>query len=49
MNDIPDLAWYWVDLYIVFTFEKWNQAQGDELSDYEIVKHLLEPLEKWVQ
>ncbi|WP_066372464.1 hypothetical protein [Neobacillus fumarioli] len=46
----PKIEWYWVDFYITFTFQKCNQDNnGHELSDYEIVKNLLESLETWVR
>ncbi|WAA12944.1 hypothetical protein [Fervidibacillus halotolerans] len=49
INDFPQIEWFWVDFYIKFTFKKLNEPSKNEITEYEIVKYLLEPLEKWIK
>ncbi|OQO98418.1 hypothetical protein BSK33_17465 [Geobacillus sp. 44B] len=49
INNFPQIDWFWVDFYITFTFRKLNEPSKDEITEYEIVRDLLEPFEGWIK
>lgn len=49
INNFPQIEWFWVDFYITFTFRKLNEPSKDEITEYEIVRDLLEPFEGWIK
>jgi hypothetical protein len=50
INNFPQIEWFWVDFYIVFIFRKLNkQSTEEELTEYEIERELLKPLERWIK
>jgi hypothetical protein len=50
INNFLQIEWFWVDFYIVFTFRKLNgQSTEEELTEYEIERDLLKPLECWIK
>jgi len=49
VTSIEGIGWYWVDIFLTFTLAKHSEAQAGDWSAYDIVRHLLEPLEGWVR
>jgi len=50
IENFPQIEWFWVDFYITFSFRKVNgESEQEEISDYEIVRDLLEPFEQWIK
>lgn len=50
VENFPQIEWFWVDFYIMFSFKKVSgESVQDEVSDYEIVRDLLEPFEQWIK
>jgi hypothetical protein len=49
IENIKGIEWYWVDLYVIYKFNRNIFEKDKEFGDYYIVNRLLEPLEKWVR